>query len=456
MNSSGKLEEIYRQHGRAVYRVCLRLVSRREAAEEIAAHTFLSLQQEMDHVDESSVPSWLFSTARRQAAAYWTQRTPGNPAPSTEASTDTAALWTEPGLALDRRIAACSSLKPLHRVCLTLRFGQGMEREEIARAVGLTELQIKGALHYALEQMRRGQPSAAAPHAPIVDTTDERELFALLGSPRPGCPPLDVLMAMHQEVLPAPIETAARRHLAACPLCRHLLEDLEQLTDEGLGAPEMTSLTDQRLRERLALWLDPAAIRAHAWKGRLLAFASGALLTATTFGVWHWRQSPALSPIIELTGIPHPSASVARLNIPFTPLPAPAASLATKLDPTPEELAPIFRDYAHADYPDAERALTRLAPRYPSSVLLPLYLGVSQLAQSEDQDAHTSLQHALDRSRAAKPALPEQSDEARWYLAIAAARLHSNEAISQLRTLCNHRSSPYSPQACTLLMKAAR
>jgi DNA-directed RNA polymerase specialized sigma24 family protein len=43
----------------------------------------------------------------------------------------------------------------VHRVCLALRYVQGMTRAEIAARTGLTEMQVKGHLQYALTLLRK-------------------------------------------------------------------------------------------------------------------------------------------------------------------------------------------------------------------------------------------------------------------------------------------------------------
>ena len=53
------------------------------------------------------------------------------------------------------------ALKPVHRVCLILRYVHGMSREEIAIRLGMTDNQVKGTLQYALELLR--QQTAANP-----------------------------------------------------------------------------------------------------------------------------------------------------------------------------------------------------------------------------------------------------------------------------------------------------
>jgi RNA polymerase sigma-70 factor (ECF subfamily) len=144
-------DEIYRQHADAVFRVAMRAVSRREIAEEITSEVFLALHQNWDRIDQEQLPAWLFTVAKRRAADYWRRwyledrwalATPHEPS------------WKEPELPLPTLLAKCPSLKPIHRVCIILRFVQGMSREEIAAKTGLSEFQVKGHLQYALKLLR--------------------------------------------------------------------------------------------------------------------------------------------------------------------------------------------------------------------------------------------------------------------------------------------------------------
>ena len=62
-----------------------------------------------------------------------------------------AATPSELGRWLDEH----ADLKPAHRACLILRYAYGMERSEIARATGMTEMQVKSALQYGLQLLRQ-------------------------------------------------------------------------------------------------------------------------------------------------------------------------------------------------------------------------------------------------------------------------------------------------------------
>jgi RNA polymerase sigma-70 factor (ECF subfamily) len=150
--SIGEFDRIYQQHAPAVFRVCLRSVSRREIAEEITSEVFLALYQNWDQIDRGQLPAWLFTVAKRRAADYWRhyfveERWSQDYKPVTAAP--------EPTLPLDDLLSRCASLKPVHRLCIILRFVQGMSRDEIAKKTGLSELQVKGHLQYGLRLIRQ-------------------------------------------------------------------------------------------------------------------------------------------------------------------------------------------------------------------------------------------------------------------------------------------------------------
>jgi RNA polymerase sigma-70 factor (ECF subfamily) len=145
-----RFEEIYRRHVQAVFRFALSCVSRRQVAEDITSETFLALLRNLEGIDESQLPGWLITVARNRARDYWRRQATeqkymeacGDAEASTQAATD-GCLLESPGL------------KSVHRLCLTLRYVEGMSRSEIAEATGMSESQVKGHLQYGLQLLRK-------------------------------------------------------------------------------------------------------------------------------------------------------------------------------------------------------------------------------------------------------------------------------------------------------------
>lgn len=144
-------DDVYRRHLPVVLRTAARVVGRRDVAEEITADAFLELYRQFDRIELDRLPGWLLTVVRNRGIDYWrrqqTERllvqdvpaslVPGNPAPSGD------------------NLFAHPALKPVHRVCLVLRYRHGLSRDEIGRRLGLTDTQVRGHLQYALTLLRK-------------------------------------------------------------------------------------------------------------------------------------------------------------------------------------------------------------------------------------------------------------------------------------------------------------
>jgi RNA polymerase sigma-70 factor (ECF subfamily) len=143
---------VYKMHAAAVFRYCLRAVSQRDIAEDLTSEVFLALHRSWSKVPPEQLPAWLFTVAKRRAADHWRHRYVEENWAST---LQVESFWTEPEHSLADLLQRCTGLKPIHRVCITLRFAQGMSRAEIAKQLNLSEMQVKGHLQYALQLLRQ-------------------------------------------------------------------------------------------------------------------------------------------------------------------------------------------------------------------------------------------------------------------------------------------------------------
>jgi len=145
-------ESIYRAHVDSVYRYALSLVGSRALAEDVTSDTFLALIRHRDSVDEDRLPGWLFTVTKNKMLDHWRRK-------STEQQYCQKWLEENPGTlnppTMNIGLLEHKALKPVHRVCLTLRYVHGMTRPEIARQTGLSDTQVKGHLQYALEILRK-------------------------------------------------------------------------------------------------------------------------------------------------------------------------------------------------------------------------------------------------------------------------------------------------------------
>lgn len=160
-----EFEEIYDRHFGAVFRFALHCVGRRDLAEDLTGDAFLALYQNWNKIDPAHLPAWLITVVKHRAVNHWQRslREELYADPPAEAATD-----------FDQRLGSFllenKSLKPVHRVCLILRYVHGMSREEIAVKLGMTGNQVKDPLQYALELLR--QQTTANPRKAGKERTD--------------------------------------------------------------------------------------------------------------------------------------------------------------------------------------------------------------------------------------------------------------------------------------------
>jgi len=226
-----------------------------------------------------------------------------------------------------------------------------------------------------------------------------------------------------------------------------LLADFAQL-------PEAPFTTGQQQRIRTTI---PAALQKSsqtlAWVGTI---AAAALLTVSgiaTYRILHRTHAAGTAntattniPATAPTSNPIPNVAIAFAKLPPPPGIAPGLTTRGASAPTDEpaatELFPAFDAYNHGHYDEAVKQFTALTSVYPRSSITPLYLGISQLFLSQNEDALTSLTHAIETATATT------KNPAAWYRAVAALRAHSREAPALFHTLCQDTASTYSQQAC--------
>lgn len=145
-------DEIYASYAGAIYRLCLRAVSRPEVAEDLTSDVFLLFHENRHKLTDEQLPGWLFTVAKRRAADYWRHHYVEQRWNAIQSEQPLSA--PDPEFSLEVLLERCQALKPVHRTCLILRFRHGMSRAEIAAQTGLSELQVKGHLQYALHLLR--------------------------------------------------------------------------------------------------------------------------------------------------------------------------------------------------------------------------------------------------------------------------------------------------------------
>jgi RNA polymerase sigma-70 factor (ECF subfamily) len=123
---------------------------KRDLAEDLTSEAFLTLHRNLDGIDQSQLPGWLLTVVRNRARDWWRRRMVEQR--YVEQFVEKPVFQPPP---LENWILECGDLKPVHRSCLMLRYVHGMTRTEIAAQMGLTEMQVKGHLQYALTLLRK-------------------------------------------------------------------------------------------------------------------------------------------------------------------------------------------------------------------------------------------------------------------------------------------------------------
>jgi len=146
----GSFEAVYVKYRDVVLRFAVQCVGRREIAEELTAEAFLLLHLHWDTIDTERLPSWLFTVVKNRAADHWRraelERRYTVSEPRVEAT---------PNPPPSSGLFENSALKPVHRICLMLRYVHEMTVAEIAQRIGLNETQVKGHLQYARGLLRK-------------------------------------------------------------------------------------------------------------------------------------------------------------------------------------------------------------------------------------------------------------------------------------------------------------
>jgi hypothetical protein len=269
----------------------------------------------------------------------------------------------------------------------------------------------------------------------------EREFLAH-ASPLPECPPLEILLAAGQGVLPEAVEPGVSQHISTCGVCRVLLQDFATLPERSLTA-------DESARIRAGI---PIGRQGFQFRWQWVAAAAAVILVAASVVAYHPWQSSKREIASHVANQVAPTPQQPPVQVALTRLP-PDRELITGLvfrgahsadEPDAAELEPAFAAYMKDHYDAAEKHFSKLAKQYPKADVPVLYLGVSQLFLGQNQAALTTLTLAQEL------AAPSRRDAAAWYQAIATLRTHSADAGMLFQSLCQRGSSSYSKKACSV------
>src|SRR5512145_3233587 len=111
-------DAVYRRYIDELFRYVVKQVGRRDVAEEITSESFLALYRSFDRVDLNQLRPWLFAVARNRVIDYWRHQAIENKF----ASEHRPSVAPAPELSLEHLLRGIRRLKPVHRLCLILRY----------------------------------------------------------------------------------------------------------------------------------------------------------------------------------------------------------------------------------------------------------------------------------------------------------------------------------------------
>jgi RNA polymerase sigma factor (sigma-70 family) len=151
---AGALTELYERYARPLFAFIYRLAGDRGTAEEILQDTLLAVWRSAGtYQSRSSVSTWLFGVARRQAH----NRLRGVPPPLAAEPSDGADPLPGPeelAVGDDRVRAALARLPLAQREVVVLAFLDGLSHREIAEVLEIPVGTVKSRLHHARATLR--------------------------------------------------------------------------------------------------------------------------------------------------------------------------------------------------------------------------------------------------------------------------------------------------------------
>jgi hypothetical protein len=264
-------------------------------------------------------------------------------------------------------------------------------------------------------------------------------------------PPFELLRAAQAEVLPPDLQATVSQHVADSAMSRRLAEGLGD-DEPGLSAEDQERLLARIMKD---VRRDSAPSGAWGWLrpvllgGGIVAMASLVWMvsreTGEPLGPPERQVVVALPPAAPPFLLPFDKPDV-RLSMNALTWRGTTGSSNQLL----ADLKPGLDAYREGDYAVADRELTALASRYPGTVEIPFYQGISRLFLGDFSGASAAFdaaEAAGDRTFAA---------DISWYRAVAEHRSGNvTSARERLESICNARGTD-ATRACTALEQIAK
>jgi TolA-binding protein len=279
---------------------------------------------------------------------------------------------------------------------------------------------------------------------------DEREALEKVGAEvdalrqrHENDPPLVLLRAARADALPAELRDVVNTHLQGNSWSQAMLEGAESV-EAHLDESRQRRLFE-RIRKEADSSREPRSFWSRVWRPAVTAGALALVLLAmviTRTPPDNSERGAPQSPAI--VAAPRPPEFLLALDKPAVKLTPLAATWrgARGENQFLKDMTPALDAYRRDDYTQARQEFSSLTAKYPKSVEVFFYLGVSQLFEKDAAGAVRSLETAR---RIAPESFTQQTA---WFLAVAYERDGRKEQFeSALREICSAKGE-FSAQAC--------
>lgn len=291
----------------------------------------------------------------------------------------------------------------------------------------------------------------------------EREWLAQPGNPsgsylkeRSSCPSARLIRAAQMEALPEALHAAVTTHIAGCSACRRLQADLESLPPPADVTREENRRILSRVRRAVQAERAKMAVprRTLSWWAALVT----ALACCSILVFWQIRRTalePALSerPVSARKTPPAGIPDALKLEKPEVKLTFAVLTWRGNSESGQKflsDIAPALDAYRADRFAEAAGRFDALSPRYPESVEVFFYLGVSRLFLGDNEAAVNALEKAAGLADSSFAA------DVSWYLGLACHRAgRIVDARVRFASLCSGKST-YASRACAAVAELDR
>ena len=146
---------LVRQHQASVFSIGLRMLNRRDAAEDLAQDVFLQLYRKLDSIENLQHLGFWLRRVAANLAIDWLRRTPHTATQPLDDSVEVAALERDTDPLMTRELTRLlGELPPAPRAVMLLRYQEDCDVAEVAAALDMPVNTVKSHIKRSLTALR--------------------------------------------------------------------------------------------------------------------------------------------------------------------------------------------------------------------------------------------------------------------------------------------------------------